>query len=280
MSLKGSETNKSPNTRGPREGQGSGPPTATAEKNYTSQTIGKNEKGSVWIGAISKDGATTSAVSMKNEQDGYHQLTLDIGPDKLRSSTTSTSPGRLTLKCGMYPWITGPDADKVRKEKEALDSCMIHAENGNIDIIASNGNIRMEATDIELVTKGEGEERGHLKLTIEETINVECKKLVTSSKVLTKLCSSGDFEEAASGVYSTFASLINNVTDAVQCKPSKFGGQRERQKNSLPSENDSGSTIGNANTTQYSEDYLNTGGWDPNTDGNPDLTADDAPSQY
>ena len=157
---------------------------------------------------------------------------------------------------------------------------MIRAEHGNIDIVAENGKIRLQATDIELVTKGEGEKKGHLKLEIEETINVECKKLVTSSKVLTKLCSSGDFEEAASGVYSTFASLINNVTDAVQCKPSKFGGQRERQKNSLPSENDSGSTIGNANTTQYSEDYLNTGGWDPNTDGNPDLTADDAPSQY
>ena len=280
MSLQGSETNKSPNTRGPAPEQGSGPPTATAEKNYTSQTIGKNEKGSVWIGAISKDGATTSAVALRNQQDGYHQLTLDIGPDQLRSSTTSTSPGRLTLKCGTYPWITGPDADKVREEKEALDSCMITAENGNIVLKAENGKIRMEATDIELVTKGKGETRGHLKLNIEETIKVDCKKLVTDSKVLTKLCSSGDFEEAANGVYSLFASLINNVSDAVQCKPSKFGGQRERQKNSLPSENDAGSTIGNANTTQYSEDYLNTGGWDANTDGNPDLTADDAPSQF
>ena len=272
--MKGSKTNKSPNTRGQPKGEGSGPPTATAEKNYTSQSIGQNEKGGVFLGGISKDGATTFAVKLENKQDGEHQLTLDIGPDELKSSTTSTSPGRLTLKCGRYPWIDD------RKEKEALDSCFIEAEHGNIVIKASNGKIRMEATDIELVTKGEGESRGHLKLEIEETINVECKKLVTSSKVLTKLCSSGDFEEAASGVYSTFASLINNVTDAVQCKPSKFGGQRERQKNSLPSENDSGSTIGNANTTQYSEDYLNTGGWDPNTDGNPDLTADDAPSQY
>ena len=268
----GSTTNKSPLSRG--GDNKNGPPTATSEKNYTSQSIGQNEKGGVFLGGISKDGATTAAVKLENKQDGEHQLTLDIGPDQLRSSTTSTSPGRLTLKCGRYPWIDD------RKEKEALDSCYIEAEHGNIVIKASNGKIRMEATDIELVTKGEGETRGHLKLEIEETINVECKKLVTSSKVLTKLCSSGDFEEAASGVYSTFASLINNVTDAVQCKPSKFGGQRERQKNSLPSENDSGSTIGNANTTQYSDDYLNTGGWDPNTDGNPDLTAADAPSQY
>ena len=268
----GSTTNKSPLSRG---GDTSlGPPTATAEKIYTAQSIGQNEKGGVFLGGISKDGATTSALKLENKQDGEHKLTLDIGPDQLRSSTTSTSPGRLTLKCGRYPWIDN------REEKEALDSCMITAEHGNIAIVAENGKIRLQATDIELVTKGEGEKKGHLKLEIEETINVECKKLVTSSKVLTKLCSSGDFEEAASGVYSTFASLINNVTDAVQCKPSKFGGQRERQKNSLPSENDSGSTIGNANTTQYSDDYLNTGGWDPNTDGNPDLTAADAPSQY
>jgi len=272
--MQGSKTNKSPNTRGQPKGEGSGPPTATAEKNYTSQSIGQNEKGGVFLGGISKDGATTAACKLENKQDGEHQLTLDIGPDELRSSTTSTSPGRLQLFCGRYPWIDD------RKEKEALDSCMIHAENGNIDIIASNGKIRMKATDIELVTEGEGETKGHLKLTIEETVDLQCKKLVTSSKVLTKLCSSGDFEEAANGVYSTFASLINNVTDAVQCKPSKFGGQRERQKNSLPSENDAGSTIGNANTTQYSDDYLNTGAWDSNTDGNPDLTAADAPSQY
>ena len=278
--MQGSKTNKHPNRGGRAKAQGSGPPTATAEKNYTGQCIGQTEKAGIYIGGIAKDGSTTNAIKLENKQDGEHQLTLDIGPSELRSSTTSTSPGRLTLKCGTYPWITGPDADKVRKEKEALDSCLIHAHNGNIVIRAENGKIRMEATDIELVTKGEGETRGHLKLNIEETIDVECKKLVTSSKVLTKLCSAGDFEEAASGVLSTFASLINNVTDAVQCKPSKFGGQRERQKNSLPSENDAGSTIGNANTTQYSEDYLATGGWDPNTDGNPDLTADDAPSQF
>ena len=271
--MQGSKTNKHPNARGGKKGT-TNPPTATAEKNYTGQCIGQTEKAGIYLGGIAKDGSTTNAIKLENKQDGEHQLTLDIGPSELRSSTTSTSPGRLTLKCGRYPWIDN------REEKEALDSCFIEAEHGNIVIKASNGKIRMEATDIELVTKGEGEKRGHLKLNIEETIKVDCKKLVTSSKVLTKLCSSGDFEEAASGVYSTFASLINNVTDAVQCKPSKFGGQRERQKNSLPSENDSGSTIGNANTTQYSDDYLNTGAWDSNTDGNPDLTAADAPSQY
>ena len=135
----------------------------------------------------------------------------------------------MSLTCGRYPWIDD------RAEKEALESCLIHAENGNIIIKASNGKIRMEATDIELVTKGEGETRGHLKMDIEETVDLKCKKLITSSQVFTKMCSAGDFETAANGVLSTYASLISNITDAVFGKPSKFGGQRERQQNSLES---------------------------------------------
>ena len=231
------------NTRG---GKGTtNPPTDTAKQNYTSQTIGKNEKGSVWLGPIHKQGDVTSAVVLRNEQDRTHQLCLDIDGER-PGSTTSTSPGKLQLDCG----------DNM---KEAEDSCLIHAHNGNIIIKASKGKIRMEATDIEIVTKGDGETKGHLKLNIDETIEVECKKLVTSSQVLTKMCSAGDFEQAANGVLSTYASLLSSITDAVFKKPSKFGGQRERQKNNLPSASDAdvASLDRGAKAQQYNPDYLN-----------------------
>ena len=231
------------NTRG---GKGTtNPPTDTAKQNYTAQTIGKNEKGSVWIGPIHKQGDVTSAVVLRNEQDRTHQLCLDIDGER-PGSTTSTSPGKLQMDCG----------DNM---KEAEDSCLIEARNGNIIIKASNGKIRMEATDIEIVTKGDGETKGHLKLNIDETIEVECKKLVTSSQVLTKLCSAGDFEQAANGVLSTYASLLTSITDAVFKKPSKFGGQRERQKNNLPSASDAdvASLDRGAKAQQYNPDYLN-----------------------
>ena len=231
------------NTRG---GKGTtNPPTDTAKQNYTAQTIGKNEKGSVWIGPIHKQGDVTSAVVLRNEQDRTHQLCLDIDGER-PGSTTSTSPGKLQLDCG----------DNM---KEAEDSCLIHAHNGNIIIKASKGKIRMEATDIEIVTKGDGETKGHLKLNIDETIEVECKKLVTSSQVLTKMCSAGDFEQAANGVLSTYASLLSSITDAVFIKPSKFGGQRERQKNNLPSASDAdvASLDRGAKAQQYNPDYLN-----------------------
>jgi len=199
-------------------------PTDTAKQNYTAQTIGKNEKGSVWIGPIHKQGDVTSAVVLRNEQDRTHQLCLDIDGER-PGSTTSTSPGKLQLTCG----------DNM---KEAEDSCLIEARNGNIIIKASNGKIRMEATDIEMVTTGEGETKGNVKITSSENIILNCKKLQTNSSVYTKLCSAGDFETAANGVLSTYASLINSITDAVFGKPSKFGGQKERQKNNLPSASD------------------------------------------
>ena len=159
-----------------------------------------------------------------------------------------------------------------------MESCLIHAHNGNIVIKSSNGKIRMEATDIEMCTTGKGSTKGNINITASENFILKCKKLQTSSSVYTKLCSAGDFEQASNGVLSIFASLISNITDSVQCKPSKFGGQRERQKNSLPVSDDPGSTIGGADPTQYSQEYLNTGGWDKGADG--ELTADDAPSQF
>ena len=210
------------NTRG---GKGTtNPATDTAKQNYTAQTIGKNEKGSVWIGPIHKQGDVTSAVVLRNEQDRTHQLCLDIDGER-PGSTTSTSPGKLQMTCG----------DNM---KEPEDACIIEARNGNIIIKASNGKIRMEATDIEMVTTGEGETKGNVKITSSENIILNCQKLQTNSSVYTKLCSAGDFETAANGVLSTYASLINSITDAVFGKPSKFGGQKERQKNNLPSASD------------------------------------------
>ena len=210
------------NTRG---GKGTtNPPTDTAKQNYTAQTIGKNEKGSVWIGPIHKQGDVTSAVVLRNEQDRTHQLCLDIDGER-PGSTTSTSPGRLQMTCG----------DNM---KEPEDACIIEAHNGNIIIKASNGKIRMEATDIEMVTTGEGETKGNIQITSSENIILNCKKLQTNSSVYTKLCSAGDFETAANGVMSIYGSLFNAITDAVFGKPSKFGGQKERQKNNLPSASD------------------------------------------
>ena len=46
--------------------------------------------------------------------------------------------------------------------EEAEDSLFIIAKNGNIIIKLDNGKIRMEATDIELITTGDTADRGNI----------------------------------------------------------------------------------------------------------------------
>ena len=114
-------------TSGAAANSGGGlPENNTSKKNYTAVRYG-NDHGSISLGHIHKDGAVTSDIFLQ-ASDGRHGLTMDKdGPRK--GWTTLTSPGNVSIKAGL-------------DNKEAQDTIFINAENGNIDIIASNGKIR------------------------------------------------------------------------------------------------------------------------------------------
>ena len=192
------------------------PPTDTAKQNFSAQQYG-NSKGHLAFGKIHKQGDVTQGVSL-NTPDGEHQLSLDIdGPRQ--GWTCSTSPGNFQVECGSA-------------NKEEVDSLVLEAKNGNIIIKASNGKIRMEATDIEMVTTGDGGGKGNIKINSgnDIIIHAEKKYLLTSGSYI-KMASSGDFECAANSVMSIYGSLFNAITDAVKKKPAKNGGQQELEKN-------------------------------------------------
>ena len=192
------------------------PPTDTAKQNFSAQQYG-NSKGHIAFGKIHKQGDVTQGVSL-NTPDGEHQLSLDIdGPRE--GWTCSTSPGNFQVECGSA-------------NKEEVDSLVLEAKNGNIIIKASNGKIRMEATDIEMVTTGDGGGKGNIKINSgnDIIIHAEKKYLLTSGSYI-KIASSGDFECAANSVMSIYGSLFNAITDAVKKKPAKNGGQQELEKN-------------------------------------------------
>ena len=192
------------------------PPTDTAKQNFSGQQYG-NSKGHIAFGKIHKQGDVTEGVGL-HVPDGEHQLSLDIdGPRE--GWTCSTSPGNFQVECGSA-------------NKEEVDSLVLEAKNGNIIIKASNGKIRMEATDIEMVTTGDGGGKGNIKINSgnDIIIHAEKKYLLTSGSYI-KIASSGDFECAANSVMSIYGSLFNAITDAVKKKPAKNGGQQELEKN-------------------------------------------------
>ena len=115
----------------------------TTKQNYTAIRYG-NEKGSLAFGHIHKDAAVTSGVMLRTP-DAEHQFSLDIDGER-KGWTTSTGPGNFQVECGSA-------------NEEDQDSLILNAKNGNIMITATNGKIRMQGNDIEIIAisyKGDG----------------------------------------------------------------------------------------------------------------------------
>ena len=202
------------NDRLPKENPGKNP-TDQAVQNYTEIGLG-NDKGSIKMGHIHKQGDVTAGIGLYTP-DAEHQLSLDIDGER-KGWTISTGPGAFQVECGSAL-------------EEAENSVIITAVNGDISIVATNGKIRMQGTDIELVAVGEGQTKGNIKLNATENVLIDSKKVVVTAKTLYKLCTAGDAEVVANGVLELYGSIIRGVTDAVKIKDSKVAGQAIFDKN-------------------------------------------------
>ena len=191
--------------------------TPTAEQNYTAIRQG-NDHGSISFGHVSADGAVTSDVLLQ-ASDGRHSVVLD--KDGVRKGSTQiTAPGRISIQSG---------EDKV----EAEDTLFINAVNGNIDIIASNGKIRLQGTDIELIAVGEGGTKGNIRLKAGENIELDAdSKVLINAKLMYKLASAGKAEIVANSCMTIYSSIIRGVSDGCSVIDSKIGGQDFQIKNS------------------------------------------------
>lgn len=188
----------------------------TAKQNYTAIRYG-NDHGSISFGHIHKQADVTADVLIEGS-DARHSIVLDKDGER-KGSTQITSPGRISIESGI---------DKA----EAEDTLFIHSWNGNIDIIASNGKIRMQGTDIELTAVGEGGSKGNIVMKASENISLDAdKKVVVNAGSMYKLATSGMASIVASSAMELYAPLIRGVSDAVSNKDSKVGGRIVQKEN-------------------------------------------------
>ena len=197
------------NSRGSSQNN-TGNPTKQAKQNYTAIGLG-NDKGSFQSGRVHKQGDVTAGPGLYTP-DGEHQLSLDVD-GRREVWTISTSPGAFQVECGS-------------KMEEAENAVIITAVNGDISIKSTNGKIRLQGTDIELVAMGEGQTKGNIKLTSSENVIVETKKVLVTAKTMYKIATPGTGQVVANGVLEMYGSIIRGVTDAVASKDSKVGGQK------------------------------------------------------
>jgi len=193
-------------------------PTKQAAQNYSGIEYGTNQ-GSIKMGQIHKQGDVTAGVGLYTP-DGEHQLSLDID-GKRRGWTVSTSPGAFEVECGS-------------KMREAQNSVIITAVNGDISIKSSRGKIRLQGTDIELVAIGDGQTKGNIKLSASENIINNSKKFLVNAKSLYKIASSQQAQIVANGTLELYGNVIKGVTAAVQAKDVKCSGFRKVFKEQNP----------------------------------------------
>ena len=193
---------------------------STAKKNYTELGLG-NDLGHIKFGHINQKGDVTMGVCVgvgrEGSDDSRHQLSFEID-GKRKGFTTLTTPTQFRVECGR----------NCKEEENALN---ITAQNGDISIAALNGKIRLSATCIELNATGEGTSKGLVKIDATETVKVETKKLLVSTKSIYKIVSTGTGEIVANTALKMYASIVKGVTDAVKVKDSKNSHQKFQKEN-------------------------------------------------
>ena len=184
--------------------------------NYTAIGWG-NDHGAISFGSIHLRAEVTSDI-MLQASDGEHFFSMDKDGTR-KGWTTSMSPGNFQVECGS-------------NREKADDTCMINAKNGNIDIVANNGKIRLQADSIEMFACGAGDE-GNVQIVAMETASMFATKVIVTSKVNTKIMSTGITEVIANSCLKMYGSIISGVSDAVAVKDSKVGGQRYNQQQNV-----------------------------------------------
>lgn len=187
----------------------------TAHSNYTAQRIG-NDHGNIKLGHVHKDAGTTSGVLLETS-DALHHITLERAGERI-GHTISVSPGDTVIEAG---------------EKNTVDqtTIFINAINGDICLIASNGKIRMQADDIDLIANGVGGNKGNIVMRAVENIKTDSKKLLMNATNFYRIATPGYAEIAGNSGMSLYSSIIKGVTDACALKDSKTGHQKIQKEN-------------------------------------------------
>ena len=139
--------------------------------NYWSQKISAQDA-SIIFGGISPEKDVRSSFMVK-ALDGRHFLTMDQDGQR-KGWTTLVSPGCLQLKSGL-------------DFKEGQNAIFIEAENGDIVIKATDGNIRFEGDKIDFVAREEINMEAHNKIDINSNnVNIDARSTmkITAKRLL------------------------------------------------------------------------------------------------
>ena len=170
----------------------------TAKKNFWNQVISAMN-GSITFGKLSPEGDVTSSVAIE-ARDGRHFMCFD--EDGPRTGyTLMSAPGSTFIHSG----------EDLEQQQEAI---MILAKNGDIHLKATNGKIKLEALDIELIANGNAPQ-GVIWANAYETLKLDSKNVTIDGKQSCKMMTTGLMAVEGKLGMQMISPLIEGVSAAV-----------------------------------------------------------------
>ena len=167
------------------------------KRNFWTQ-VWSSMNGAITFGGLSPFKDVTSSVELKG-MDGRHFFAFE--EDGIRKNYTSmNTPGATIMHTG----------EDLKKEEEAF---VILAENGDIQLKAANGKIRIEGLDIEFVATGNAPE-GVLWAKANETLKLDSKNVTIDGLQSMKLATTGLLTISGGGLTQLLTPFLEGVSAA------------------------------------------------------------------
>ena len=168
------------------------------KKNFWNQ-VWSAMNGAITFGKLSPKGDVTSSVHIQ-ARDGRHWMCFD--EDGPRTGyTIMNAPGSTFIHSG----------EDLKKQQEAI---MILAKNGDIHLKATNGKIKLEALDIELIANGNAP-NGVIWENGYETLKLDSKNVTIDGKQSCKMMTTGLMAVEGKLGMQMISPLIEGVSSAL-----------------------------------------------------------------
>jgi len=187
-----------------------------AKENYHTLRYG-NKNGEIKLGHIHPDDVI-SAFMVRSGKDYRHYTTLDS--EGTRSGwTINRCPGVYSIKC----------ADDV---KETSIGFILEAVKGDIVIKASDGNVRIEGNNVQIIANGADNKNGVVTIEGDSAINLVSKNIEINGTATARFFSSGTCEVVGDSILNIYGGLAACATGSSKEKKSKFDSDPEKYNKS------------------------------------------------
>lgn len=179
-----------------------------AKENYHTIRYG-NKDGELKFGHLHND-EVKSAFLVRSGTDPLHYMTLESDGNR-EGQTINRCTSTYQVKCG----------DTVNGDAPAF---IVEALNGDIVLMAKNGNIRMEASkDILIKASGSDNTTGNINIEANERVNIEAKEIKMNGKQAIRFISTGIGEITCKASLKMQASYMSCLSAVCKDNKTKFG---------------------------------------------------------